>query len=287
MSYSVDNLHLLTLNVGLAHHQADWNWKNVRSPFARLYYVTEGTAHIVLPQGTYVLQPDHLYLIPAYTTHSYICDSLFTHYYIHIYEDLHAEESILDGFDFPIEVKGTKSDLEMMKRLCDMNPFLKLPLSNPQVYDNHPTLINNLQLNLRRPYADRVESRGILYILMSRFLRYAKPKTDTNDNHVLQAMTFIRKNLANNVKVSTVARHVCISEDHFIRIFKRETGITPNAYIAQCRQERTEQLLITTDMPIKAIATTLGFEDYSYFNKLFKKNTGITPQQYRRNHFEK
>ena len=41
-NYSVDQLHLLTLNVGFASHHADWNWKHVRSPFARLYYVTEG-----------------------------------------------------------------------------------------------------------------------------------------------------------------------------------------------------------------------------------------------------
>ena len=42
---SIDKLHLLILNVGLAIHNADWNWKNINSPFTRLYYVTEGTAH--------------------------------------------------------------------------------------------------------------------------------------------------------------------------------------------------------------------------------------------------
>ena len=40
----VDKLHPLVLNVGLAVHNADWNWKNVNSPFTRLYYITEGTA---------------------------------------------------------------------------------------------------------------------------------------------------------------------------------------------------------------------------------------------------
>ena len=44
----VDKLHPLVLNVGLAVHNADWNWKNVNSPFTRLYYITEGTAQIQL-----------------------------------------------------------------------------------------------------------------------------------------------------------------------------------------------------------------------------------------------
>ena len=44
MTQSIDQLHLLILNVGLAIHNADWNWKNVSSPFTRLYYIMEGTA---------------------------------------------------------------------------------------------------------------------------------------------------------------------------------------------------------------------------------------------------
>ena len=38
------NFPLLMLNVGFASHFGDWNWRNVRSPFARLYYVVDGEA---------------------------------------------------------------------------------------------------------------------------------------------------------------------------------------------------------------------------------------------------
>ena len=168
MNYPIDKLRLLTLNVGLANHYGDWNWKNVRSPFARLYYVTEGTAQVEMSSCVYTLKPNHLYFIPAYTTHSYICDSKFSHYYIHIYEEQQSETSMFDEWDFPVEVSANNTDLELVKRLCDMNPFLKLPQSNPDTYDNHQTLISNIELNRRRPFSDKVESRGILFILMSR-----------------------------------------------------------------------------------------------------------------------
>ena len=286
MNYPIDKLHLLTLNVGLANHHGDWNWKNVRSPFARLYYVTEGTAQIEMPSGVYTLTPHHLYFIPAYTKHSYICDSTFSHYYIHIYEDLQSEMSTLEEWDYPVEVNACNTDLELVKRLCFINPFLKLPQSNPDVYDNHQTLVSNLQLNQRRPFCDKVESRGILFVLMSRFLKYATPKAEVRDDRIQISLNYIRKNIGSHLDIDMLADKACMSKDHFIRVFKRETGETPNVYITKRKLEKAELSLVTTALPIKSIADSLGYDDYSYFNRIFKKNAGVTPLQYRESHFE-
>jgi AraC-like DNA-binding protein len=286
MNYPIDKLHLLTLNVGLANHHGDWNWKNVRSPFARLYYVTEGTAQIEMPSGVYTLTPHHLYFIPAYTKHSYICDSTFSHYYIHIYEDLQSEMSILEQWDYPMEVNACNTDLELVKRLCFINPFLKLPQSNPDAYDNHQTLISNLQLNQRRPFCDKVESRGILFVLMSRFLKYATPKAEVRDDRIQMSLNYIRKNIGSRLDINLLADKACMSKDHYIRVFKRETGETPNVYITKRKLEKAELSLVTTALPIKSIADSLGYADYSYFNRIFKKNAGVTPLQYRESHFE-
>jgi AraC-like DNA-binding protein/mannose-6-phosphate isomerase-like protein (cupin superfamily) len=278
---SVDQLHLLTLNVGYAQHNGDWNWKNVRSPFARLYYVTEGSAQINIGTEFYTLTSRHLYFVPAFTEHSYVCDSLFSHYYIHIYEDQQDGTGLLDEWTFPVEVEASETDLELVKRLCYINPFMRLPESDPTSYDNHPTLVSNIQLNQRRPFCDKVESRGILFILMSRFLKRATAKAEVKDDRIHQILAHIRRNINSQLRIETLAEMACMSKDHFIRIFKRETGETPNAYIAHRKQEKAELLLITTDLSIKAIATTLGYDDASYFNKLFKKHAGLTPQQYR------
>ena len=89
----IDIFHPLTLNVGLAIHNADWNWQNVTSPFTRIYYVTKGHAKIILPSGEYQLKPGHMYMIPSFTLHSYSCEEHFEHYYIHIYEKLEFDEA--------------------------------------------------------------------------------------------------------------------------------------------------------------------------------------------------
>ena len=281
MNYSIDKLHVYTLNVGYAEHNGDWNWKNVRSPFARLYLVVEGHAKVEMQSTTYDLTPGHLYFIPAFTTHSYVCDSHFVHYYIHIYEDSETEESILDNWDFPVEADATEYDIELFKRLTYINPFLRLPMSNPDIYDNHKTLVSNIDMNLRRPFPDKVESRGILFILLSRFLKNATPKVETGDDRIRMVLAHISGSLSENIDVESLANMACMSKDHFIRTFKKQTGDTPIAYITKKKMEAAELLLITSEESIKNVAMKLGYDDCPYFNKIFKKHSGITPQQYR------
>lgn len=281
MTHSIDQLHLLILNVGLAVHNADWNWKNVSSPFTRLYYVTEGSAQIVLPTGTQELRPQHLYLIPAFTTHSYLCNSPFSHYYLHIYEDHQSESSLLEEWDFPIEIEAKELDLLLIKRLCHINPHMQLPQSDPTSYDNNPTLIQNIIKNKQRTFCDKVESRGIVYQLIARFLKDARPKVDVYDNRIQKVLAYIRKNIYKTIDIDSLAELTCLSKDHFIRLFKKEVDTTPLQYINQKKIEKAQLILITDNISVKNIAYLLAYEDHAYFNRLFKKMTGVTPQQYR------
>lgn len=281
MTQSIDQLHLLILNVGLAIHNADWNWRNVNSPFTRLYYVTEGTARILLPTGIQELKPDHLYLVPSFTTHSYLCDTHFVHYYLHIYEDHQSESSILEDFSFPTEIPAGDLELPLIKRLCGINPTMQLPQSDPTSYDNTPTLIKNIIKNKQRTFCDKVESRGIVYQLMARFLKDAQPKTEINDDRIQKVLSYIRKNIYKTIDIDSLAAISCLSKDHFIRLFKKEINNTPLQYINQKKIEKAQLILITDSMPVKNISYLLAYEDHSYFNRLFKKLTGVTPQQYR------
>ena len=281
MTQSIDQLHLLILNVGLAIHNADWNWRNVNSPFTRLYYVTEGTARILLPTGIQELKPDHLYLVPSFTTHSYLCDTHFVHYYLHIYEDHQSESSILEDFSFPTEILAGDLELPLIKRLCGINPTMQLPQSDPTSYDNNPTLIKNIIKNKQRTFCDKVESRGIVYQLMARFLKDAQPKAEINDDRIQKVLSYIRKNIYKTIDIDSLAAISCLSKDHFIRLFKKEVNNTPLQYINQKKIEKAQLILITDSMPVKNISYLLAYEDHSYFNRLFKKLTGVTPQQYR------
>ncbi len=281
MSSLIDQLHPLVLNVGLAVHNADWNWKNVCSPFYRLYYTTEGTAQVVLPHTTLHLKPKHLYFIPAFTTHSYVCDSRFVHYYIHIYEEYTS--NVLDKWDFPFELEAGDIDGMLFARLAHINPHMRLANSNPDTYDNNPTLERELRRNRERALCDKVESRGIVYQLLSRLFKYARPKAVTRDKRIERAIDHIHKHIFETIDLETMVVDSCLSKDHFIRLFKKETGLTPQRYIIRRKLERAQLMLVTQAATVKSVAMSLGYEDVSYFCRLFKKATGCQPHNYRLN----
>lgn len=282
MNLQVEQMHPLVLNVGLAVHNADWNWKNVNSPFTRLYYVTEGSAQIELPDGIYTLSPKHMYFIPAFTIHTNICKSNFVYYYLHIYEDHYSDNDWLDHWKFPVEIEATDLDLALFKRLCEINPHMTLQKSDPTTYDNNPTLMQNLIKNRQRAFCDKVESRGIVFQLLSRFFKQGQSKIEMEDNRIAKTVLYIRKHLNEAIELEKLAEISCLSKDHFIRLFKKELGTTPLQYINQKKIEKAQLLLITEELAVKEIAFQLAFDDYSYFNRLFKKTTGVTPQEYRR-----
>lgn len=282
MNLQVEQMHPLVLNVGLAIHNADWNWKNVNSPFTRLYYITEGTAQIELPDGIHTLYPHHMYFIPSFTVHTNICNSHFEHYYLHIYEDHYSEDDWLEQWEFPLEIKASPLDLSLFQRLCEINPHMSLQKSDPTTYDNNPTLMRNLLKNRQRAFCDKVESRGIVLQLLSHFFKYAQPRNEMEDNRITKAVRYIHKHISEEIELEKLAELSCLSKDHFIRLFKKGMGITPLQYVNQKKIEKAQLLLLTEELAVKEIAFRLAFEDYSYFNRLFKKITSMTPQEYRR-----
>ncbi|WP_321426591.1 AraC family transcriptional regulator [uncultured Bacteroides sp.] len=282
MSKEKECLNFTLLNIGHAVHNADWNWSNVSSPFTRLYWVEGGSAKIVLPEGTYNLTPGHLYLIPSFTLHSYVCDGYFSLYYIHIYEEQTDTLSIIEQLNMPVEVEAASVDVQLVKRLLEINPDRELKRYDPSFYDNSQTLMKNISENAQLPYYLIIETKGILQQLFSRFLKMAELRIEVTDNRILKALRYIRKNIDKTININQLSGLCFLTDDHFIRLFKKEMKCTPTQYINQKKIERAQVMLIIDDLPIKEIAYNLSFDNISYFNKLFKSLTGLTPGEYKK-----
>ena len=67
----------------------------------------------------------------------------------------------------------------------------------------------------------------------------------------------------------------------FLRLFKNETGLTPNNYIILKRIEKCKELLKSQN-DLLGIAIELGFYDATHLCKHFKKITGISPMVYQK-----
>ncbi len=73
------------------------------------------------------------------------------------------------------------------------------------------------------------------------------------------------------------------SKQYFERMFKRETGKTPTAFLQEARLNRACDLLRNTRMTVKEITIVCGFYDAACFCRRFREKVGITPLAYRKN----
>lgn len=273
--------NLLMLNVGHAVHESDWNFKNISSPFTRIYYVTEGYATVTMGEQTYELSPGKMYIIPAFTRHSDACDRRFCHFYVHVYEDVSAGESLIEGYDFPFGLPGQPLDRTLFEALCEHNSSMALKAPDPRIYDNKSSLIECVRLNRERPVWDRMESTGIICQLLSRFVKEAIPKYDTKDPRIRSAIAIITASGSETPMVADLARSVHMTSDHFIRLFKKEVGCTPTQFSIDRKMTHAMLMLASEPMMIKEVAYTLGYDNLSYFTRLFRRHTGMTPRGYR------
>ena len=242
----------------------------------------EGEAQIHLPKQVVRLRPGYLYIVPAYTLHSYECEGLFVHYYLHVYEGFKSEMNLMEQYDFPIEVAGCHDDELLLQRMCEQHPQAQLPSSNPQTYDNAAQFTDYVRRYRDIPLWQKMELRGSILMLFSRFLRAAVPHEWTTDERMKRVQEHIHSHICENVDIEELADVACITKPYLIRLFKKEFGTSPVQYINSKKVERAQLLLYTTDIPVKEVAYELGFNDHSYFIRMFRKVTGITPQEYRR-----
>ena len=275
--------NLTLLNIGYAVHHADWNYKDVSSPFARIYLVKEGKAKLNIFGKKQELTPNNLYIIPPFTLHSYECDDYYALYYIHVYENHFDKQRVLEDYFFPTEVPSSQLTDLLVEQLFKINPERELSNYDPMVYDNSDTLLKTISLHSKVPFYANVETEGILMQLLSQFLREASHKFELTETRIKKVLRHIRMNVNEPLKISDLSDLTCLTKDHFIRLFKKELTVTPTQYINQKKIERAQLQLVTTNLSIKDIAYGLSFEDVSYFNRLFKQHTGMTPKEYREN----
>ena len=85
----------------------------------------------------------------------------------------------------------------------------------------------------------------------------------------------------NRMSVEKMASIMGYSSEHFSRIFKKLTGISPSAYLTSMRIAAAAEKLMDERLSIANVAEMIGFEDVNYFSRIFKKETGRTPSEFR------
>ncbi|MFF4340915.1 GlxA family transcriptional regulator [Kitasatospora sp. NPDC001540] len=85
-----------------------------------------------------------------------------------------------------------------------------------------------------------------------------------------------------DLSASALAARMCLSERHFARVFRQETGTTPAAYVEAARLEAARRLLEGTDEPLERVAAASGLGSVETLHRTVRRRLGTTPAAYRK-----
>jgi len=96
-----------------------------------------------------------------------------------------------------------------------------------------------------------------------------------------KALRLTEQRLGDQARFEEIAEEVGLAPRSLARRFEDETGMTWRAVLRRMRILAAVEKLADNDLPITAIAFSVGYTSLSAFNAAFRELTGRTPTQYR------
>lgn len=93
---------------------------------------------------------------------------------------------------------------------------------------------------------------------------------------------YLDTNYSEKIVIRDVAKSYGVHPNYLSRIFSEKYGVSPKRYLIGLKLKKACRLLMTTELPVSVIASSLGFEDQLAFSKLFKKEYSMPPTEYRK-----
>ena len=224
-----------------------------------LMHITKGTLTLEYDNTTHHVTEGHFVLIDCAKPHAY-------------YSDL-GWECIWCHFDGVLALSWYESIVSHLGYVFSLT-------------DPYPS-VNKLHAIFDLFHSCKIVSEPLLskYLtdILTAFLMYT-PKEVSSTNYATiaeEVITYINEHFREPVSVKELADFAGLSQYHFIRIFKQETGFTPHEYIINIRMTTAKYLLKNSNLTIKDICFDCGFSGESVFCSAFKRHQGMTPAQYR------
>jgi transcriptional regulator GlxA family with amidase domain len=96
-----------------------------------------------------------------------------------------------------------------------------------------------------------------------------------------ELQAWIPANAGADLSVTALAERAAMSPRNFARAFRRETGMTPAAYVESVRVEQARIALEGSQAPVETIAARCGFGTVETMRRAFHRRLGVGPAAYR------
>jgi AraC-like DNA-binding protein len=175
-------------------------------------------------------------------------------------------------------MRETACDLAQKDHNCP--EFSNIIIDNPALFP----ILQSLCTTMASP-AELLEKQTLITESLSRILlkhcgiQRAEAAGSNESRAVRQAKELLSADIEAAISLDEAAETVGLSRYHFLRVFKKATGIPPHAYRTVKRIEVSKSL-IKKGVPLSQVALETGFSDQSHFTNTFRNYIGSTPKQY-------
>ncbi len=260
-------------------HSIRWHWHEE----IEVLIIHTGQALVTTDDESYVLHPGQGMLINQNVMHAIRCidNCSCTYYSLVFHPDFlfgHTNSFMRTQFLLPLQGSA-------------MRKVLELDAEKPWHKELMELLWKVIQANQTKSYSYELLTKGWLCELWAMFVAHlpqqaaaTNPQNALDEQRVKEAMLFIRQHHADPITLDDIAESIPISKSECCRCFKRTIQMTPFEYLMKYRiYEASKKMLEyqAQGLSIASLASSVGFNNISYFNKVFRRYLDCTPTEYR------
>lgn len=258
----------------------DFLEEHIHLDFDELVIVLRGHADHIVSSETYPIQKGDVFVISSNTAHGYrnvrdfrICNIMF------------RRDHIFNPTDDLCTMEGYHALFVIEPSLSKNHNFTSRLSLRDQTFSTVNQIVNQMisEYNQKKQgYQTFLKSSFLSLSLI--FARIYQESSMTDTEHLAPLITpiaYLEQHYQETITVEELAERSGLSVRHFNRLFRDTYHTSPGRYLLQYRIQKSENLLLYTNMPVAEIAYQCGFNDSNYFSRQFHKIHGISPRQYR------
>lgn len=228
-----------------------------------IYYTLSGTIHCDI-DGNFVTVPEGCVLLYP--------PNMLQHFFIRA-----DAKAVVNWAHF----SGTVT--ELLADIIDQKPVI-IPISDKKQFESANEKMITCYYKKPPLFSEICAGyMGVLLAIIAQSNLQSNPslRATRNDNlELILSLMYREYNLPIDIK--KYADICCVSEDHFIRMFKAYTGLPPYRYLLKIRIDYAKELLENNAISVTECAETVGFGSVAHFSRAFKKFTGHSPSYYKK-----